>query len=1747
MNFCQETYNINSKVYLIRIHNYDNTELKKLFVGKNIDCKSELIAMKNNGEFDASIKESYSYDDWNFIKEHYKTSEMIFESIYPDDTFDLFRKKISMYLKAKDNFCIWINKEVDNNDRLQIINDMFGQCHKLSKNKIIDSCLNLFNKNFASYIDKDELDKISLNKILKAQKNLKMALQVGFTYNGNYKETMYIKPNPLKSYKLDENFIDKNTGSKKIKYSLMSYKNKLFETVTYYQKTINLCFKAEIEKKVKDKELPNKDKIIKAIEYKYFPLESIDLSKEIIDIISSVSERIETTQCNAINNEVNVYVQHLMINLKPTYFTNTINLDTIFKNIATSNMNPFIIYKSKSNNSYKITKYALSTIYNNTQDMAYIDSDDLNKWTYNALKNKLVVHAKESLEFKYFFKQFNNYYKFITIILHDDGHFNIIYNFKILEFATIDEIIESFKNINVFISNIVNDTSILYPILDINIFKNTFSSLIEIKDFNLNLELNQSITYNFDYMQKIIAYMYPYFDEIENKSEKNIIKFKYRRINSYYTEVDIFNFIKKNINKGEDLLFKKLIQKFSLENELAAQQVYESYQASSDNMDIFLNKYTIGTVVRYNFRNNRLSFKNLPSLHIYCRMRNLVNSFFKLKEIKENRIEQKENIKLDLIDNPNENIKADDILDLPESDIGDDFAYGIEEDEENPYSKYIYEEEEEDLQNDDEFINAANVNVQMNEEKNPNIDTEPTGTATSPVLKKLQAADRELFSFKSDKKNCYSSQCQYNNFRQPVVLNKSQLKYINENYPNSYRGFVQAASSPSKIKENYYICPSIWCPQSQISMTDKQLEENDGKCPIEGETFIDFRKANYWLDPKTKQHLNRYPGFLKKHKHPKDIDDAKDSALYRLPCCFKSIQSVLQGYDKEKNTNKIELLEEIDQINQNTSSIKKNSDDIDLKPTSNRYIYTSSTDMTLSNRYSILPPIISLVLQDEKQNVGGYIKNSTNCFVRKGTEEHNQMFLSSIVMLLNDEQISNVAELINCIENNISPLDYIRLNNGSTLKKYYNPYINIYDKEEYSKFKAWMNDNKNNVYIEKFELHSLLEYINSLKVFTLDVNDEKLVTKKKILREYIIFNSLRNFINYIKSDISKTHEELIDLFSNKFHFSTTKSSLNKYNIILIEENPNNSSIFCSKFYDAKFETDLLKPFVFILKQNQIYEPIVCILKGEEVLEFYQYDKLFQSNIKKIVFLYRNNCNIKNLKSYVNPGQLELVIKSTAHEHNYKIKYVVITSSYKSIGFLLHNNIFIPFNRYNTVFTTVYKFIYIYDIYKLSVKVDFQNIKKLFDRYNHLLAPHKNGNNDKNFAIYNISDQIWSKDDSSLLAAIILNVRNFKKILLPIQIDQAANNLSYIKELLIDEDIFVNYHEVNPEKEFNQDYVNKQNILKKSLLEISKCIISNPEYYKELNYVTHKLNPFSSSRKIEFILDLINTIIASNNYTNIEDDVKKLIAIELLYKNALYIIKSSLSEMKLRIDEIYLDQHDIFNDKLDIIFKTIQNPYKYYQYTIEDITHNIPIQINNKLKGWDSILNCESFNEIPIKEPWGKIMGNKFEMCIPKKYDNNYILNIFRKIANYKSSKKLTFQILNQFIDIEYKKDYMLDSDAFIKTQKDTNPSFKKLYDKKYSNDFAFIEPIFQNVNYYYSLNELRKLSEFIKINLIVIARSPNAMYLDNGSEFYIVFFGLINKDNRNTFNLVIKNKEKIIYRKSDFNEKFLSLIHKIKV
>ena len=789
------------------------------------------------------------------------------------------------------------------------------------------------------------------------------------------------------------------------------------------------------------------------------------------------------------------------------------------------------------------------------------------------------------------------------------------------------------------------------------------------------------------------------------------------------------------------------------------------------------------------------------------------------------------------------------------------------------------------------------------------------------------------------------------------------------------------------------------------------------------------------------------------------------------------------------------------------------------------------------NKYATLPNKLSNILG----NIGkcdGLITDKTNCFVRKGIESNKQYFISCLLKLINNDNINTLEEFYNAVDDNMTPLDYIELNNGNTLKLYLNTDKTIYDKKIFKEFKEWFINKKNKDYINIFNLKDLLKYINTINEYKYDDENK---FNNALLREYMIYNSFNNFKFYLRSDLIKNHEELLQLFTNNYSWL----NVNRYNIILIhinfEKDQENIELLCSKFINYQNKINYLNNFIFVLKLKNSYEPIIKVkFRSSEIFEKNNFNYFEDGEFKNIINYQKNNCNNLDLKDYINPtrlyNELELL--------KYKVKYIVINMGFKVVGFFIEDNLYIPLDS-NIFSLNIFKdnnieiksYIYLQDIIKYKCNLSLPKIKNIFTLLNDNLKT--------DFYEMDKSDIILNKNNLNKSIAIILE----SGIVIPINVTKYDEYI--IKENFNDEFIFLGIDKDDNAKSYVSNYMQKNIDYNNKLKAIVKKISTNVILLKKIMYLKNPYNPFPKNIKLDKIKEHILNISSKENIVLDEDNVTNILS-DIYIKDLSYILKKNNRRLKISKNEVVYDQEDIIDKKLEKLNLILLNPYKYIQNSIEDYVNYVPILLNKKLVKFNFI--TDTFIDItPVK--WNNLLSsfkvNESIISDSNQQDTkNYLLKIFKKAADL-SNNKITIKNMEKHLDKSRLQDFENNNKEFIDEQK-MNTYFKKEYNKLISNkedtdgvySFENIKSIYEDNNYKYSYYEINKLSKLIKINIILLGDNikndlPNGIRCYNNNSKKYILLHIINNKVYDRYSIILKNRNKFIFDINDFNDRFI--------
>tara|TARA_B110000238_G_scaffold44593_1_gene48121 strand:+ start:7205 stop:12388 length:5184 start_codon:yes stop_codon:yes gene_type:complete len=1707
-----------------------------LFVGNTY--KNLIKKLQDNKITDEDIKtlkqhfENYTLLDTSLKDESVK---LIHEYIFEDDTIYTIKNKIAYHIKNInfDHIYLWGLQKINNYELIDILTNIFNSDDKLNTTEINYILENLFqfkletsNKEFNI---RQIYDQISSNKKF----NITVPLELNYYDINN--DQKFIPSNPYKKMKINYRFLDSNNKYNPIyKYKLDSFnilKNKIKTNIINFTNS-NDIFNAY-------KKMDETDELIMNGGVKvYFPYISDiddydnynDTYENTIKNTDEIINKFMLDQKDDILKNNISYVNRFHVKINPTIinikFNNfLINLEGFFNNFITDETIPMIIFKKINNNIYKINKNSLGN--KNSRNDKKINDNDLTKWT----ENINIVRKNEFLEIKILFRNFNDIAltKYFNLIIFDNGRVDVIYDFKKEEPVQINEIINSFSKVNEILNKINRKYDINLINLDDTLF-NCNVSYIDFLDYNItnNLTFNDVILSESN-IKKSLELFYPYFDVINEQN--NFIYIKFKRINNFFDIDNVQSFIEQNISKPKPELVSLLMKKYSV-NKTKAEKDYDEISDL-----IKLNLTTTNKITKSNINKGVFIFLKIKNkLQLQFLVKNLINnednilitkllSFLSTnndilkdknkinkqitnfnnfnKDAKENFTEKKEILSDDdfeyltnsddfsiLTNNENDDDDDDeDVYEMNDDDIK--LLASLEADEYDEIQK-TKDNTKIDTEIKEKTDNELKIDVNIDFEKLN--DPQEKKKYDKLILERLKEADKQLF------KKPYTTKCQAVHKKQPVVITKNEKEYIDKNFPNSYTSVIKAGSSDEKKEAYYYICPKYWCPLTGVSLTNKQLKDLDGKCPKGEPPIVLSNKSWVKKDKDGKEYdVPKYPFLLDSVLHP----DKKE-----MPCCRGKPSIVVD------DTTKI-----------------------------GRYITQSKLPAKI-NRYATLPDKLNKILNN-KYPIDFKINENTNCFVRKGINDENQYVLASLIYVIDNKKIKNVKEFINAVEQNMTKIDYIELNNGNTLKIFLNPDFSIYDEKNFELFKKNMNSDKD--YLNKMDLNDLNKQIKKINKFVYDDTNKY---NNDILREFMIFNSFKNFKLYLTSDLFKGHEEVLQLFTNNYEWLNSK----KHNIIMFNSQNKNREvekidILCSKFinYNTKLNTD--NNFVFIIKNENIYEPVVRIRntntkkKNDIVIHnsfSYKEDKKF----KYIIDLQKKYCKTSKLKNLIDPINLLKILDDL----EFPIKAFVINMSFKFVGFLLKNNLFIPIDS-NIISTNVFRdndiiiknYIYIHNITRFRCKLSSKKIKQILNDLNEKL----------NKKIYNIKEILT--DNTEEIAIILEDIPNN---IIPLRI--LNSNMDFFMEHIKDETIFLGIENKNDTSSYINNYENITILYQDKLKNIINHIVANTKTLKNIEMLKHKHNPFPKNIKIEKIKTIIINIIQKDDKLILNEEETNNIINDIYTKDLLYILRKNDSDLKVQKYEIVFNQDDILNDKLNKLNQKLSNPFKSIENSIEDyiLYKGVTIQPTKNDISYKFLTDTYK----PLPEYTWKDLLPLYEINlatiedIDEQNTMQYLIEIFSKISKL-DKNSISEKALEKKLDKERENDFKNDKndkELFIENQKE-NIYFEKIFDKQDyfdKNDFEQYNKIYDE-NYKYSFYEIEKLSEIVKVSVIILGNFENKR-LTRGHKIYkngdkYILFNIDSQPKYDKFNIIMKNTNKFIFDKNDLPKKFWNYIDEKKI
>ena len=423
--------------------------------------------------------------------------------------------------------------------------------------------------------------------------------------------------------------------------------------------------------------------------------------------------------------------------------------------------------------------------------------------------------------------------------------------------------------------------------------------------------------------------------------------------------------------------------------------------------------------------------------------------------------------------------------------------------------------------------------------------------------KRMEEYDSKLFvNDKPDGKyKGYSSNCQSNVRRQPVILNRPELDNINETHPGLLEKKDVLEYKTDKGEDLYYICPRYWCLLDDSVMTQEEVDSGQcGKVIPHGANSIPRGHYVYeFFHPDEHGTREKYvkhgPGIVT-NKHKQSC----------LPCCFKK-------WDTPKQIKKInECRDKGFKIETNIESVSEEPEKEKVKPS--EVIVKSPEKFPLDEyTWGYLPASIELFFGEfnidcQISRTNTELKTNYTCILRHGVEpSKNKSFIACISDIKNmynhNGKLKNEDHGVDImIEDMIRALDldtFISLQNGSL--------VEVFSRERDVDFSRYSDS----------EIYKKLS----------SVGDEYFST---------ICSAYENYIDFLKSDEYIDYTYTWDLIT-KPNDHIFKNGINLLIFEIIEDSTNKIELICpTNHYSSNF-FDVNKKSVIILKKEEYFEPL----------------------------------------------------------------------------------------------------------------------------------------------------------------------------------------------------------------------------------------------------------------------------------------------------------------------------------------------------------------------------------------------------------------------------------------------------------------------------------------------------------------------------------------------------------------------------
>lgn len=1556
------------------------------------------------------------------------------QHINTDDNINMFIKKLFVYLykyhkaQSENHLYFWIEEPVIPDTWLLVnfINNVFKSNQRIEKSTLVTAINNYFATQH----------KCQINALVDKNDALK--------YMRNIKDTLIKRVEPLLFKYTSNGFM-----------SFVQY-NPLTTSADNIQQDVESLSISTYESSTLDSFKVSKNSVINLIAASNFPAQTkayfpfIDQKTETYEKLKDFITSIDKIEHDVVNNKHapeyknDSDVTYLQVKFNETNFNPNVDLKYIFDDLKLSEVVPFVKYRAKVNIYYKLFKPSLT----------YLE-EHLPNWTDKLSTSSILKNYSQS---NLVYKIKYNEYIYITLVLYEDLSYELKFNFGMKYKENIDNV---FKFTSRVVNGVLKEIQSMYKSFYIPLVSDNFLSSPEVRliqfvtSNSVSLE-KQKIKYE-NLKGMVESNMFSYFSVINNP-DKSILHLQYKKVDNYTKYDNIQAFITNNYTSDREAMIERITKTFTIPQE-AADKEYDKWamvnevELVNDKGKMYVKPKNAGNFINIKVKLNPSTVDvkyityGVKTVEMQEKISFLINVLLDIskKKASETTIGQEEydkivhNVNLLESNSNNENINFKDLESLQDTGLNSMMDFELDED-------LLALEKEFLLQNTQDIDNTNTIPKNSGVDEPKKLAPTKQGKQTG-FLADLYRADSDLFQYTplpGTKRKDYASVCQWTARQQPVILSEKEYANIKKKFPDALDGFVKSGSNDDLKNKNFYVCPKIWCPISRLAMSYDDYIKNDKKCPdpsIDEDPIL--MQSKFWGDDEKALQRPHYPGFLDRPSHhPKQLC---------LPCCYK-----LNGDQNKKRIRDCMGQPEKDSKD-NEEAPKTNKED-DMVG-NEKYIKNADYFPLDNMRYGLLPEPLAKMFGNKTcgtyANGTGLINDKTDCFVRKGISQKTQSFLTCIAPLLENKKIKDASSLISIISKTLTVDQYIGLENGKLLRLFINKTANIFDKAQYIEFKEWFL--KQDQYNRTFKLNDVQSQLEQTSRFS----KTEMSGYKEVLREFIIYNSMKSFIAYLNdANIQKDHRTLLDLIAT----DVDNINIYNYNFIIIEIDNERKKYYieCPFNRSTNAFVDMNKPFIFIVKVGKFYEQLVHIANSSKNTS-YKFPLKYSPDVTNIIQFYYQNCSYKN-------NILEENVINTLEKTGNKVKYIVIDYSYRVKGVVVKDNLYVPFKIPMDILSIPfrYKIIYISDVVKVKCKLSKEAIKKVYMSLEEMTG-------DK---FYNIKTYVIIDDK---IGGITLNDNTF------VPIDVSSKNILY-KTFGNDLDIFLNVEAEDIRTSLMKTVEQDEKIFQELYMTTFEKINADTDHKQELEFLLDPKNPFPMSFKRQKLLHMLKKV-SSKFDTKYLDKLS-----EMFVKNRdlnFYMLKH---KFKVHDNEVFLDYADILNNKLQNIIEYQRDPYKTLTERLDTLLESYVYDHEEfTQETFEGIINFGNLSTLPYV--WRSILksyqllkyGDNYEH-----YDSQYLYRLFSKLSAVINPKKhIVEEDLRAMVRTHIIYDYELGSEEYLEDLFG-NESFtatkKTLKINKNSKSIEDILTVFDSIYYFPSEYEIDIMARMLGVSIIITKR-----------------------------------------------------------